>query len=308
MSAWRAECFGKLPLHGDFIRHQASPELLELDRWIQEGVGTARARADWSSTWPATPPLRFVRHAPKARLLVGVMIPSRDSAGRDYPFVVASALDARELARQPELAPLACEPMFAALEELLARSWDQGSYRDVQAALDRTGGQLDLRAAERALAQALGETSLERLLEEELGAWDERRFLLLGNAASLLGPRSRPRFTLQLPAGKEPLRTAVWMSLVTALRGGAERFPPLCTWSTSGPGAEAGLRLLLTDLAGEHFLPLVMRHLASDACDLAREGLESQSLMQKSRERFASLAVPGVRLSELQQKLAAAAR
>lgn len=308
MSAWRAECFGKLPLHGDFIRHQASPELLELDRWIQAGVGTAHARPDWKSTWPSTPPLRFMRTAPRARVLVGVMIASRDSAGRDYPFVVASALDARELGRQPELVPLACESFFSAAEALVNRPWDQGSYRDVQAALDQTSGQLDLAGAGRALAQDLAGTSFEQALSDSLGDCDERRFLLLGNAASLLGPRSHPRFALQLPAGRDSLRTAAWLALVTAVRGGAERFPALCTWSHAAPGAEAGLRLILTDPQGDHFLPLVMRHLASDACDLAREGLESQSLMQKSRERFGGIAAPATKLGELHQKLAAAAR
>lgn len=307
MTHYRGECFGKLPLHGDFIRHQASPELLELDRWIQAGVGVARARPDWATSWPATPPLRFLRHAPGARLLAGVMVPSRDSAGRDYPFTVACALDGKELRRQPELAALACEPFFAAAEELARRQWPAGAtYRDVQAALERLAGDLDLRAAERRLAQVQAETTLQRLLSEELGAWDERRFLLLGNSASLLGPRSKPRFALALPAGGEPARTALWLALVTALRGGAAQFPPLLTWSTQ-PGA-AGLRLVLVEPQGEHFLPLVLRHLPSDACDLAREGLESQSLMHKARDRFAGLALPDARLGELIPKLAAAAR
>lgn len=307
---FRAECFGKLPLHGDFIRHRAGPELQEVDRWVQAGLLAVRGRSDWEQAWPATPPLRFLRrYAASSRLLAGVIAPSRDSAGRDYPFLVAAVIEGKEVRRQPELAPLLCQPFFAAAEDVALRSWDGAGYRDVQAAVDRIAGDLDGKAAERRLGALLAETTFEQFVVDQLGDWDDRRFLLLANAASLLGPRSRPRFALRLPGGGEAAgATACWLALVTALRGGAAGFGTLTTWSTGPGGKESGLRLVLGDPAGDQFLPLVMSHLPSDACDLAKEGLDSPGLMQKARDRFGPLADPRARLSELAPKLAAAAR
>ncbi|MCO5169789.1 MAG: type VI secretion system-associated protein TagF [Planctomycetes bacterium] len=307
MTLLRAECFGKLPAHGDFIRHHAGPELLELDQWLQAGLLAARARIDWAAAWPATPPLRFLRRAASGRLLAGVLVASRDTAGRDYPFVIAAPFDAREVGHRPELAPLLAEPFLAAAEAVATRPWDGLDHRAVTAEVDRLVGEVDARAAEQRLAALLPAATLEALLEGG-GVPHEALPLLLDNAASLLGPRSRPRFALALPGAGDADRAAVWLALVVALRGDASRFPPLATWSTDARGAAAGLRLVLVEPAGEHFVALALRHLPSDACDLAREGLESPGLMSKARERFGALADGARSVADLAPRLAAIAR
>ncbi len=306
MTTLQGECFGKLPLHGDFIRHRAGADLQDLDRWVQAGLMATRGRADWAAAWQDAPPSRFLRVS-GGRVLAGVLVPSRDSAGRDYPFMVACVIDDRATRKQPALAPLLAARFLDAAEALARRAWPAGSgYREVQAAVDGLAGDADVRDAERRLSALLDEP-YGRSLEEDLGAFDDRGVLLLANAASLLGPRSRPRFALTLPGrGDDAHGVARWLAVVAAVRGGADRFPPLVTWSAARP--ESGVRLLLTEPAGEHFLPLVLRHLPSDACDLAGEGLDSASLMQKARERFGALAQPGLRLADLAAKLAQLAR
>ncbi len=302
----RAGCFGKLPAHGDFIRHCAAPELLSLDAWVQAGLLAARGRPDWATAWPATPPARFVRRVASGRLLAGVLAASRDSAGRDYPFVVAGILEGREVSQRPELAPLIAEPLLAGAEALATRRWEGADHRQVAAEIDRLVVEVDPRAAERQLAALLAETTLEQLVVDGQGAWDDRRHLLLANAASLLGPRSRPRFALALPGASGAGRVAVWLAITAALRGEAAKFPTLATWSSD---RAAGLRLVLVEPQGEHFLPLALRHLPSDVCDLAREGAESPSLLTKARERFGPLAAErGSSVGALSGKLAALAR
>jgi type VI secretion system ImpM family protein len=37
-----AGCFGKLPIHGDFIRHNVGPEVDKLDEWLQGGIVSSR--------------------------------------------------------------------------------------------------------------------------------------------------------------------------------------------------------------------------------------------------------------------------
>lgn len=287
----RAGCLGKLASHGDFIRRAASPELVAFDGWLQAGLLVARARPDWAHVWPTTPPARFLRRTPNGRLLAGVLVASRDSAGRDYPFVVAATLDGPEAERRPELAPLLAEPLLDAAEALIDRHWRESSdYRAVGADVERLVVDLDPRAAEQRLTQLLQATTLEELLAGAGVAWDERgplQRLLLANAASLLAPTSRPRFALSLPAS-DGARAAVWLAMVAALRGDVGRSPSLATWSRAGIPGE--LRLLLVEPSGEHLLPLLLRHLPSDACDLLRDGETSASLVQKADARFGPLA------------------
>ncbi|MBX3465633.1 MAG: type VI secretion system-associated protein TagF [Planctomycetes bacterium] len=307
MITLRAECFGKLPAHGDFIRHHAGPELLELDQWLQAGLLAVRDRPDRAAAWPATPPLRFVRRGPGGRLLAGVLVASRDAAGRDYPFVIAAPVEGREVAQRPELTPLVVEPFLAAAEAVATRPWEGLDHRAVTAEVDRLVGEVDPRAAEQRLALLLATATLEALLASG-DAPPAAAPLLLDNAATLLGPRARPRFVLALPGAIDADHVAVWLAFVATLRGDASRFPPLVTWSTDPRGAAAGLRLVLVEPAGEHFVPLALRHLPSDACDLAREGLDSAGLMQKARERVGAL-VDGPRtVADLAPRLAALAR
>lgn len=300
----RAGCLGKLASHGDFIRRAASPELVAFDGWLQAGLLAARARPDWAQVWPVTPPARFLRRTPSGRLLAGVLVASRDSAGRDYPFVVAATLDGREVERRPELAPLLAEPLLDAAEALIDRHWESADHRVVGADVERLVLDLDPRAAEQRLAQLTHATTLEELVAGAGVAWDERgphQRLLLANAASLLVPTARPRFALALPAA-DGARAAVWLAILAGLRGDAGRSPSLVTWSRAG--IAGGLRLLLVEPAGEHLVPLLLRHLPSDACDLLREGETSAALVQKADARFGALARErGVTAAELPARL-----
>ena len=59
----RAGCFGKLPIHSDFIQHNAGgAEIETLYKWFQEGMETVRQRwgNDWESEYRAAPPTRFL--------------------------------------------------------------------------------------------------------------------------------------------------------------------------------------------------------------------------------------------------------
>lgn len=307
MATVRLECFGKLPGHGDFVRVNAGPELLALDGWLQAGLLATRGRPDWGAAWPATPSVRLARRAASGRTLAAVLVPSRDAAGRDFPLVVGGVLEGREVARRPELAPLVAEPLLAVAEAVAAWGRAGRTLREVQAEVERLTVEVDAGAAERRLAEALAATTLEQLVASAVGAWDDRRHQLVANAVSLLGPRARPRFALAVPSPGDGAAVAVWLALVVALRGGAAD-PPLVTWSQDPRGAAAGLRLVLVEPQGEHFLPLALRHLPSDACDLAHDGAGDPALVERARERFGALTSdPTARLAEVVPRLAAAA-
>ena len=80
--------FGKLPATGDFVARGINAELrAQLDRWI-----TLRILPEFEGRdWPAGG-VRFLTPAP---YMAGLIWPSRDRAGRDYPLVALTAAGPR---------------------------------------------------------------------------------------------------------------------------------------------------------------------------------------------------------------------
>jgi len=80
--------FGKLPMRGDFLRRGFSPKTVHgLDDWLQNRL--SQTPPNWRPD--AAPPWRFLA-APGVfgpHGLLGVMAPSCDSVGRQFPFTVA---------------------------------------------------------------------------------------------------------------------------------------------------------------------------------------------------------------------------
>ena len=124
-----AVCFGKLPTHGDFVRHHVGgPDggrgLQALDTWLQRGLVQARRRlgVGFEASFDAAPGICFVMDPPAGdHVLAGVLRPSRDAAGRRYPFLVAvsiprSRVDGRRLPSWP----LRYQAFFAEATALVA--------------------------------------------------------------------------------------------------------------------------------------------------------------------------------------------
>ena len=124
-----AVCFGKLPTHGDFVRHHVGgPDggrgLQALDTWLQRGLVQAHRRlgVGFEASFDAAPGICFVMDPPAGdHVLAGVLRPSRDAAGRRYPFLVAvsiprSRVDGRRLPSWP----LRYQAFFAEATALVA--------------------------------------------------------------------------------------------------------------------------------------------------------------------------------------------
>lgn len=89
--------FGKIQSHGDFLSEGLDRDLIgALDGWVQAGMhACADAFASrWNSVFSASPPLRFITErgiwGPNA--YAGVLLPSRDRVGRNYPLVVLAQM------------------------------------------------------------------------------------------------------------------------------------------------------------------------------------------------------------------------
>lgn len=96
----RISAFGKLPTHGDFVRHNAhAPALRALDEWVQRGLFLLKSRRpdELEGAREAARTAAFIFVPARAgETLAGVLTWSGDSAGRVFPFVIASSLPGEE--------------------------------------------------------------------------------------------------------------------------------------------------------------------------------------------------------------------
>lgn len=120
-------CFGKLPIHADFIRHNVRlRETAALDAWIQEGTSSlARAGGGaWPESCRGFAGCRFVfTGGEQERTVAGTLTASRDRGGRAYPFIIFAALDDPLFRQMPAVVPLYYDDFFARAGEIGAESW-----------------------------------------------------------------------------------------------------------------------------------------------------------------------------------------
>ena len=113
--------FGKLPGRSDFLRVNAShPVAREFDDLLANGLDSASTSPNWSERYDTNGSTDFFYSSRDGRhAFIGVMHPSRDSAGRRYPLV-AGVIVARETVVDclPVL-PIAYELFFSGLREQL---------------------------------------------------------------------------------------------------------------------------------------------------------------------------------------------
>lgn len=83
-------CFGKMPIHSDFIRYNlATREANALEKWIQEGVGCIARKhpKGWPLVYRDFPLHHFAfSGSEQEKSLIGSLISSQDKSGRIYPF------------------------------------------------------------------------------------------------------------------------------------------------------------------------------------------------------------------------------
>lgn len=202
-------CFGKLPIHGDFVRYGASGTAVQaIDEWFQQGLSIARERAPekFDDAYDAAPAYAFVftpRNASAA--LVGVTQPSRDRSGRRYPFLVAFEVDEAQLEAQSVARfPVRFGGFFSWATQLVREATSgRIAYRDLPDHLNAFNGATAETSArtpgyDRYLRQTSFRTFVERLWGDSSYT---RKYLLFKNLTDIMLPirgRVPPRFALGL--------------------------------------------------------------------------------------------------------------
>lgn len=190
-------CFGKLPVHGDFVRYNAdSSAARDFDTWFREGLHTSRSRLGARLKPVAREAVahRFVFCPTTAPfLLLGVMKMSRDATGRTYPFMVATEMPRGEwggasIAHLPVASTEFLDAAEALVEDAVAGRVPRGDLPDRLRAIDpgKAGG------------DAVGQYEATRFLDLMTfkglaeGIWgdydDSRKYLLFSNLTDALRP------------------------------------------------------------------------------------------------------------------------
>lgn len=299
-------CYGKLPIHGDFIRHRAGdPEIDALDQWLQAGILTGRqaAGASFDAAWDATPPLRFLFRSPQTkRILAGVLAASVDKAGRRFPFLVFGRLDLRPGDLDASLLPILASRFLQQAQTAVAGGWSGKDLKGVQSLIDGLAQPLDPAGARRACLDYVSGTSSAAFWGGIFGAADDpRRYLLVQNYADVLAPRAIPRYVLRIPRGPGgESEVSFWLELGRRLNRGPE-LPTLTAWG------EGGLTILMDDLQSKYFLPVLWPGRENQFLyPLAGDGAPADARLRLARERHgAALDEPGMLLSTLLLRLSA---
>lgn len=112
-----AALFGKIPARPDFVRERfAGLAAQRLDQWLVRSVETMLAAR---GTFPPVM-LRYAFSSPDTgSFVLGVLSPSRDQVGRDFPVTVFCSAPATSVLPHLMGVPLAYGAFFAAAEELI---------------------------------------------------------------------------------------------------------------------------------------------------------------------------------------------
>jgi type VI secretion system protein ImpM len=92
--------FGKLPCAGDFIYRRLPRSLLSgVDNWLQQGLSQLRGSypADWRGIYDTAPTWNCAIPAAVTQVdqtLIGLITPSRDRVGREFPLCAGVAVPA----------------------------------------------------------------------------------------------------------------------------------------------------------------------------------------------------------------------
>lgn len=236
--------FGKLPRRGDFVRINAThPAATQLDTVLAESIRQldSDARIDG---YRAMPPTSFViRSRDGAWLSLGVIHPSHDESGRNYPLVAASLLQSD--GPQPPIAVLMLsnELFFNGLQEQLGNAIDNAvemlacrQYLEEQSIFGASSA-ADLELAEQLLSRHLSLTRPDYLagLLRQHGDTDIEALLLSFVFHSQLLRKfkdslSAQTYLLPLPAGdgEDMLAAVTWLSLFSAATAGMRDIPVQC--------------------------------------------------------------------------------
>jgi type VI secretion system protein ImpM len=285
-------CFGKMPIHGDFIRHNVQcGEAVAFENWVQEGVSlvTRKHPGAWPEVYRNFPPLNFVLVGEEQeRTLAGSLVPSQDRSGRPYPFSVLLASDDRMLRELPPLVPHIYQSFFQETAEICTAKWHHEPLTRLTGRVDGISRR-DTGLTRRQLLDSqtlplreifLGDFWHNAFSGAEAPTPEQLFSTLIGALKTVVrrGPaRTSWGLRLPLPQTGEPGPLVIfWLQLIDAMLGEcgwrAHYF-----WNGAGPQHPSRLTVFFRPLPGSFLLQLLNPALDDGSIfDLTRESLKAK--------------------------------
>lgn len=323
MSSFPSGCLGKLPLHGDFIRlNAASREVQDLDTWIQEGIYQAYEElgSRWDSTFDAAPTSRFIFCHPRTkRIVAGLFKPSVDKAGRRYPFLVYTLIEADGLGNDVGYLPWAMDAFLQRATEMA--DWSNSainlnaflsSFRDLS--FDEDMAEARKSFAKYVLSHGAGDywtAIFGAPAQDSRQGGDECRLAAVQLAAWGVDIRPPESAAMRVPLtdsdpadGLPSAEAAFWIELCRRMAGG-QQIPTMTMWNRPDGDTPVRLHMAFGALTSRYFLPFVLPGRESnDVSDLSRPGMIDPGLVDRARATFGEvLSEESLKLSDLLQRL-----
>jgi len=268
MTVTTPACLGKVPTHGDFVRHRAStPTMRALSQWVRKGLHHARTHRtpDWEEHYDRASAKRFVIGGGRSRgpnAVLGVMAPSRDRRGRVYPFMVTCEVPKHTLDPQTfAYLPVQAEAFFGAADALVRRATNGAIPHDeVAERVEQMEGEFSVcpRVPD-GHEQYLKTESLAPFLDVIFGHFgDSKKYHLFSTLLDTLLPlqdRTRPQlddglvFPLPPDPAVEAHAVSFWVGVVLRMLGYPSVLPSLF-WDSRSDEEDAGTLLLYVGAAG----------------------------------------------------------
>jgi len=291
-----AACLGKVPTHGDFVRHRAStPTMRALDQWIRKGLHHARSHrpTQWEAVYDAAPPRRFLlwrQGAQVPSVLLGVMAPSRDERDRTYPFIVTCEVPKHALRPQHSAyLPVRAETFYRDATALAQEATDgQIPHTDIVERVDQLDVELTVEPSvphrhKRYLQQETMGPFLEGLFGHFEDSGKYRLFHALLQALLPLQGRPKPRldYGLQfpLPSDGDVLSNVVsfWMGTVLRVLNFPSAAPSIFWTNGNAPASTADLLLYVGTPEARAFFDVLAPTRVEAVCQLGQSRDETNA-------------------------------
>ena len=308
--------FGKLPDFSDFIRYNASGnDVLVFDQWLQQGLHSAKTQLnlEWNSAFENAPAYKFLFAPDSQPSLVGIWQPSRDSAGRKFPFVIAMRVDRQKFnERIDNLIPVIFDQFFNESRQLIQNAVNGLDLERITARTKSLSGPY---MNDRRYKTYLSNTTVENFCTNLWGSFNnKKKYLLMTNLTEILLPlrkQDTSRFSLGL---KFPLctdhqllgfNTSFWLEISMRLVGKSIT-TPFFFWTLPEAGESGNLFLFFRLPSAKNFVNLIQGDLENDnICELDQEGLENiDSVIKYLSNQYRSLIDTGnMTLDQFLQRL-----
>ncbi len=297
-------CFGKLPIHSDFIQHNAEGEEVEsLYKWFQRGLDHVRREwaTQWESEYKDSPPTRFLYSQDQStHLLAGVWIPGADQKGNPHPFLLWTKIPKTLLDSPPALLPLVLWDFLRKAEEVALGGWNGISLDTFQFRVKDLTCNLDFSSAATKYRTYLDRKMSHDLWPSLFGSFeDPRKHLTLHNLfQEIRKPEgTKPDRPLRLPLAPAVIAT-FWIDLALQISG-QNKLPTLTSWNSNS------LTMVFGDLEENHFIPVIRPDLAKKhGYDLVHSGRDDAPFVAQAEKTFSPvLNEPGIPLSKLRERI-----